>query len=139
MDEIPTSISSRNIENRYNLYLFYKDKKMEEYYDKIAFSYKEKLPLIFAKWSSLKIHLGSLLYDNFDFLIYETARCNIRYTSVWFGGNKEFYEEFRSVAQNAHAYKVLLGVYTIGKEMIQRYQQYEDRIFPVDSKIKRNW
>jgi hypothetical protein len=132
-DKTP-STNGRGIQNR-NLRLFYKDKKMEEYYDKIAHNYKKKLPLIFEKWSSLRSNLGSLLYDSFDFLIYEKARSNIRDTSVWFGGNREFYEEVSSMAQNAHPYEKLYIIYTTGKEILQKYQQYEDRILPIRRKI----
>ena len=72
---------------------------MDEYYDTITYNYKEKLPIIFEKWSFLKSHLGSLLYDSLDFVIYKKARSNIMDDSVWFGGNKEFYEDVQSIVQ----------------------------------------
>jgi len=56
------------------LRLFFEDISLQEYFDKIALNYPDKLPLIFGKWSLLKEELGSLfLYDNFDFLLYKRA------------------------------------------------------------------
>ncbi|HET7148433.1 MAG TPA: hypothetical protein VFI73_08040 [Candidatus Nitrosopolaris sp.] len=50
------------------------DLKPDEYCDRIAKNYEEKLPLIFGKWNFLKSQLGRiLLFDSFDLLIYEKA------------------------------------------------------------------
>jgi len=56
------------------LSLFCNELRPYEYCDRIAKNYKDKLPLIFEKWDFLKRQLGGLLYENFDFLIYEKAR-----------------------------------------------------------------
>jgi hypothetical protein len=64
------------------------DKKTQQNYNKIALNYGKKLPLIFGRWSLLRSHLGSLLYNSFDFLFFEIAKSNISDTSVWSGGNK---------------------------------------------------
>jgi uncharacterized membrane protein (Fun14 family) len=109
--------------------------KMEECYEKIAFNHREKLPLIFGKWSLLRSQLGPLLYYSFDFLIIEKAGSNIRDTSVWFGGNKEFYEEVQSMAQNTHVYKKMIAIHDIGKDILQKYQQYEYKLLPIRKKI----
>ena len=42
--------------------LFFEDIPLEEYFDKIALNYHDKLPLIFGKWSLLKKELGSLFF-----------------------------------------------------------------------------
>ena len=42
------------------LRLFFEDISLQEYFDKIALNYPDKLPLIFGKWSLLKEELGSL-------------------------------------------------------------------------------
>ena len=56
------------------LSLFHNELRPDEYCDRIAKNYKEKLPLIFERWDFLKRQLGGLLYENLDFLIYEKAR-----------------------------------------------------------------
>jgi hypothetical protein len=119
-----SSVSNKRKDNSRKLNLFYKDVKLEEYYDRIACNYKEKVPLIFGKWSLLKFQLGSLLYDNFDFFIYKKARSNITDKSVWFGGNKEFYNDIQYIAQNAH--DKLYSIYTLGRGISQQYKdQYQ--------------
>ena len=65
------------------------------YYNKIASTYPDKLPLIFGKWKLLKDAL------NFDFsLLYLITYflTNLKYhlCLFYFGGNKEIYDNIRS-------------------------------------------
>jgi hypothetical protein len=63
-------------------------------------------------------------------------------TTIWFGGNKEFYDNIQALASNA--YHMLIIVYMEGKETLQDYQidqnlQSNDtklRILPVYQKVK---
>lgn len=119
--------------------LFYKDITQEEYYDNIAHNYQDKLPLIFAKWDFLKEQLGTtLLYTSFDFMIYKKIPSNSTLQSIWIGGNKEFYEDLKSLADNARYY--LLIVYLAGITTLQSLQQYQEiindsRINPIYRKL----
>jgi hypothetical protein len=105
--------------------LFYKNTTLEEFYDKIAYNYKDKLPLLFKKWAFLKAELGSsLLFSGFNFLIYKNANLgNIR-NSIWLGGNKEFYDDLRSIANNARI--KLYSIYEGGKKALERFQEWRD-------------
>jgi hypothetical protein len=123
--------------------LFYKEYTVQEYYDRIASNYQDKLPLIFGKWEWLKKQLGLILaYDNFDFLIYKEALSNSMTTTVWFGGNKEFYDNIQALASNA--YYMMIIIYMEGKETLQDYHidqnlqenETELRILPVYQKVK---
>jgi len=121
--------------------LFYKDIDMCEYYDKIAHNYKEKLLRLFGKWDLLKSHLGSsLLYNNFDLFIYEEDSPNHNMnTTIWFGGNKEFYDDLRSLTCDARI--KLYIIYVIGKDVLENIQKYMNlmkwaNILPVHSKIR---
>jgi hypothetical protein len=103
--------------------LFYKDIGMQDYYDKIAYNYKEKIPLLFGKWDLLKSHLGSrLLYDNFDLFFYKEDRFirNMNET-IWFGGNKEFYDDLRSLTQNAR--NKLYIIHLTGSDTLERFKK----------------
>lgn len=121
--------------------LFYSDITQEEYYDRIAHNYPKKLPLIFAKWDLLKKQLGStLLYDNFDFMIYKETSPNSISQSIWFGGNKEFYQDIQSLANNACHHISL--IYILGMNTLQTFQKYpnimsdpEGRISPIYRKL----
>ena len=53
--------------------------------------------------------------------------------SVWFGGNKEFYDDIQCIAKNA--YPKLYLMYAEGKDKVKEYQGYQDRIIPVHKKI----
>jgi hypothetical protein len=119
--------------------LFYTHIGAQEYYDKIANNYKDKLPLIFPKWHFLKEQLGSiLLYDSFDFLFYKKASSNSIAKSIWLGGNKEFYDDILSLAYNTHSYLSL--IYIAGKTVFENYQKKRDilndqRMTPVYRKL----
>jgi hypothetical protein len=113
---------------------------MSEYFDKIAYNYKEKIPRLFGKWDLLKSHLGSpLLYDNFDLFIYQEDSPNRNMnTTSWFGGNKEFYDDLLSLTYNAR--DKLYIIYVIGKNALETFQKHMDiinnpNILPIRRKI----
>jgi hypothetical protein len=120
--------------------LFYKDIDMREYYDKIAYNYKEKIPRLFGKWDLLKSQLGSpLLYNNFDLFIYEedSPNHNIN-TTIWFGGNKEFYDDLLSLTYDAR--NKLYVIHLIGKYALENFQKYMNimnypNILPIHRRI----
>lgn len=90
-----SSTSTANISN-----LLYNNIGLEEYYDKIAHNYEIKMPLIFGRWDDFKQKFGSLLYDSFNFLISREAKFNSINKSIWLGGNKEFYDDLKALAQD---------------------------------------
>ena len=65
------------------------------YYDKIASTYPDKLPLIFGKWKLLKDALNfDFFLSLFDYLFLDKSE--ISSLSVLLGGNKEIYDNIRS-------------------------------------------
>jgi hypothetical protein len=129
--------------NRYTdkFRLFFEDVPLEEYFDKIALNYHDKLPLIFGKWSFLKKELGTLfLYDNFDFLLYNKAFSVNMGTSIWLGGNKEFCDSLKALAdRSAIMLKVL---YIQGRDVLEslhknalRDEKDESKLLPAYLKL----
>jgi len=100
--------------------LFYNDIKPNMYCDIIAKNYSEKLPLIFEKWNFLQNQLGFLLYDSFDFLIYKKDGKSTA-SSIWIGGNKEFYEDIQALASNTRYH--LTPLYVNGKTTLDNFQR----------------
>ena len=65
------------------------------YYNKIASTYPDKLPLIFGKWKLLKDALNFDFFPSlFDYLFLDKSE--ISSLSVLLGGNKEIYDNIRS-------------------------------------------
>ncbi len=65
------------------------------YYNKIASTYPDKLPLIFGKWKFLKDALNFDFFPSlFDYLFLDKSE--ILSLSVLLGGNKEIYDNIRS-------------------------------------------
>ena len=77
--------------NRRNLYLL-GNYSIQEAFDIVATNYKNKLPLIFGQWDTLKDILKVLSVYNFDVIIDYQARSRFLQTSVVMKGNKEYYE-----------------------------------------------
>jgi len=123
------------------LNLFYNQIDAKKYCDKIVSNYRDKLPLIFGRWSFLKEQLGStLLYDSFDFLFYKNTSSNSIAKSMWLRGNKEFYDDLQSLAYNTHSYLSL--IYIAGNTVFENYQKKRNisadpKITPVDRKLKQ--
>ena len=66
-----------------------------DYYNKIASTYPDKLPLIFGKWKLLKDALNFDFFPSlFDYLFLDKSE--ISSLSVLLGGNKEIYDNIRS-------------------------------------------
>jgi DNA-binding PadR family transcriptional regulator len=75
--------------------LYFKDYSLEQYHDKIASIYKEKLPLIFRKWDELKKVLA--IHAAYNFGIVLDKGFNTRSTSLKFGGTRELCEGIRTI------------------------------------------
>lgn len=83
--------------NRRNLYLL-GNYSIQEAFDIVATNYKNKLPLIFGQWDTLKDILKVLSVYNFEVIIDHRARSKFLETPVVLGGNKEYYEANRDIA-----------------------------------------
>jgi DNA-binding PadR family transcriptional regulator len=98
--------------------LFYQHIDEKEYFDRIAQSHEDKIPLVFGKWEFLKSQLGEIMsYDLFDFLIFKNTNL---LTSIWLGGNKEFYDDIYSLTHNAT--EMLMPVYIYGRDCLKAYE-----------------
>jgi len=129
----------RNDMNRLKPGLHY-NISFEDYYDKIASNYKNKLPLIFNKWYLLKRTLNVLAAYNFDIILDEEFRFKmmaelsskvehkeqeeIHITS----GNKELYENARSIL--AISRRQLREVQIRGLEESRNFIESRKRDFP---------
>jgi hypothetical protein len=84
--------------------LHYQHLSFANYYNIIASNYKNKLPLIFGKWTLLNDILKSYSAYNFDFILERRRRladsCSKR--SLIRGGIKELVESFREMADQNH-------------------------------------
>jgi hypothetical protein len=126
-----------------SLGLFYEDITLKEYYERIVSNYqRDKLPLIFGKWEILKKELGLMfLYDNFDFLFYEKAFSVNMDTTIWLGGNKEFYDNIQRLAYKVA--ELLNVIYVEGRDILEgcqinKYMQNRKfglKILPVYKKL----
>jgi hypothetical protein len=100
--------------------LFFDNVSLNDYFDRIASNYNDKISLIFGKWSLLKKELGlSFLYRNFDFLLYAKAFSVNMGTSVWLGGNKEFCDNLQSLAEKSA--KMLKVFYIEGMDCLNTF------------------
>jgi hypothetical protein len=139
IDKVRLHIFNRHTDK---LKLFFEDIPLEEYFDKIALNYHDKLHLIFGKWSFLKKELGTLfLYDNFDFLLYNEAFSLNMGTSIWLGGNKELCDTLQALAdRSATMLKVL---YIEGRDIVESFHKdvlrdkkgNESKLLPVYLKL----
>jgi hypothetical protein len=84
-----TLVRNRN-KDQQNLYL-------QETFDIVATNYKNKLPLIFGQWDTLKDILKVLSVYNFDVIIDRHSRSSFLQKSVLMNGNKEYYETIRDI------------------------------------------
>jgi hypothetical protein len=99
---------------------FEEDFSFQQYYDKIASNYKEKLPLIFGKWIKLKRTLKVFSAYNFDIVLNkESGSSNVNFLSVVMGENKELLEGIRTIIlYNA---KLMLEFSFAGWEVLKDY------------------
>ncbi len=74
---------------------------VQQYYDKIASKYEEKLPLVFGKWNQLKGILREFTVYNFDIIVLnkdDIIGCNnANLLSVTMGGSKEFCDGIQTI------------------------------------------
>jgi hypothetical protein len=79
-----------------NLYLL-GNYSIQEAFDIIATNYKNKLPLVFGQWDTLKDILKVLSVYNFEVIINHQARSRFLETPVVMKGNKEYYDAYRDI------------------------------------------
>lgn len=84
--------------NKLKYGLYHKDIALPDYYDKIAFNYEDKLPLIFGKWDILKHILRLFSAYNFDIILDKDFRLrDDERISIIRGGNKELFDASREI------------------------------------------
>ena len=100
--------------------LYYRDISFPNYYNKIASNYRNKLPLIFGKWSLLKRILRIFAAYNFDIIL--DKELHLRETdklSVVRGGNKELYDGIWEIVLQT---RQQLGYFAdMGKTVLLKY------------------
>jgi hypothetical protein len=99
--------------------LFYNSMDLKQCFDTVAVNYKDKIPLIFGKWDFLRSHLGLMLYDSFDFLVYKDNRSYTFEETIWFSGTKEYYDDLQALTRNA--IKLLYPIYISGTTNIRKF------------------
>lgn len=113
-DNVDLVIATKNI--------FFYELDIKKYFDIIINNYREKIPLIFGKWGKLKLWIGSLLYENFDFLIFKDSKNNTLNSSELLEKsiNNEFYQEYISLVQNGE-----VEIKKSGIEADRQFQEFE--------------
>ena len=101
-----------------NLYLL-GNYSIQEAFDTIATNYKNKVPLIFGQWDTLKDILKVLSVYNFDVIINYEARSRFLKTPVVMKGNKEYYEANRDIT--THNRMQMRDLYNIGTMALKRF------------------
>jgi DNA-binding MarR family transcriptional regulator len=110
--------------NNIRLRLHFENISMEEYIDKISSNYYDKIPLIFGRWDLLKKELGSFfLYDNFDFMFYDKSFEVNMNTSIWQGGNKEYYDSLQALAERTST--MLKILYAEGRDTLESFIKHK--------------
>lgn len=103
--------------------LFYINLSIEEYYSALARNYGNKLPLILGKWTQIvKNSLMSWAEYNFDIiLVDEKERSKVMSTPVIMGGNKDLYQNIRSLT--LYNYKKIVEILEIGLSVYRKYKE----------------
>jgi hypothetical protein len=107
---------------------------LQDYYEKIASNYRDKLPLIFRKWNLLKIKLGAWSAYNFDIILDEESRSIALDAPVIMQGNKEFYQNMQ--AMTLCNTEQLAKVFAIGNMTFEKYQHNKSS-YLLEEKKKR--
>lgn len=100
--------------------LYYRYISFPDYYDKIASNYRNKLPLIFGKWSLLKRILRIFAAYNFDIIL--DKELHLRDTdklSIVRGGNKELYDGIWEIVLQTR--QQLGDFVSVGKTVLLKY------------------
>jgi hypothetical protein len=117
-------------------HLFY-NIPLQDYYEKIASNYRDKLPLIFGKWSLLKTKLGAWSAYNFDIIVDEESRSIAMDAPVIMQGNKEFYQNMQAIALCNN--EQLAKVFSIGLKLFKKYQDNKSSyLLEEEKKSKKN-
>lgn len=89
------------------------------YYNIVVSNYKDKLPLIFAKWQLLIDVFFNVDYlmANFEPVFYKEIRTPLISLPMNMGGVKEIYENTRGIAY--HGYSKLTEIYKSGVSVLE--------------------
>jgi DNA-binding MarR family transcriptional regulator len=110
--------------------LYYSKTPLQDYFDKVATNYKDKLPLIFGKWNLLKMILKIFSAYNFDIIIDKETRLNSDTApSILGGGSREFLETAKAIA--LHNHHQLSQVHIVG------FETYHNHKFSVMTRYRR--
>jgi predicted transcriptional regulator len=104
----------------------------QQYYDRIASNYKNKLPLIFGKWYLLKRILKEFCSYNFDTIIDKDTRLKSVDKLILAGGKRELYEGSKAVA--LHIHKQMSELQAKGLEILRNYMSNPHRYVLIDNK-----
>jgi hypothetical protein len=99
--------------------LYFSNITYEQYYDKIASNYKNKLPLIFGKWYLLKQRLKVFAAYNFDTILDKETRLRSMDKLLLAGGKKELYDSSRAIG--LHSQKQMGELQIKGLEILANY------------------
>ena len=99
--------------------LYFSNITYEQYYDKIASNYKNKLPLIFGKWYLLKQILKVFAAYNFDTILDKETRSRSMDKLLLAGGKKELYDSNRAIG--LHTQKQIGELQVKGLEILLNY------------------
>jgi hypothetical protein len=110
--------------------LYYSKTPLQDYFDKVATNYKDKLPLIFGKWNLLKMILKVFSAYNFDIIIDKETWLNSDIApSILGGGSREFLETAKAIA--LHNHRQLSQVHIAG------FETYHNDRFSVATRYHR--
>ncbi len=115
--------------------LYYTSIGFEEFYDKVALNYHDKLlPLIFGRWhKSLKRILKPIPAYNIDILLDKEKRSIAMDKTVLMKGNGELYTSMRLVA--SYSLSQLTELYKTGLLELYNYRKYDKTVAALIEKL----
>lgn len=106
---------------------------LQEYYDKVAANYHDKLPLIFGKWDLLKKKTqGMVVEPYFNVLLFDDIRSDVMSVPILMGGNKEIYENIQALALDTN--NKLLEIHDEALSVLEEDEHFDD-----EQSIKRKY
>ncbi|MGB7661921.1 MAG: hypothetical protein WBL67_04215 [Nitrososphaeraceae archaeon] len=120
--------------------LYLEEYTLEEYCDKIAYNYSDKLPLIFGKWGHLRRILRGFAVSNLDVVLLDGALVNNESNSlsVTMKGNNEIFRGIRTVLQYNNSLmrdlvnaglEVLLSYFSVRSDLDAPEQLEDNKVF----------
>src|SRR3954453_449273 len=99
------------------------------YYNRVVSNYKDKIPLIFAKWQILTDVFNGVDFfmPNFELVFYKEIRTPLISLPMNMGGVKEIYENMRGIAY--HGYSKLTDIYKSGVSVLETSTEVDARYY----------